>query len=107
MKDKPLLDVEDLAVAIEKQHGGRATFIAVEPIDERHNDQPVWQGHVHVFDLDGHPTVTRAHAWLSPIEGSSKRRFYAVLHLGPIRSARDVVRAAIVAEAKGGTGDNE
>ena len=34
---------------------------------------------VHVFDLAGHPTATRAYAWSSPIEGSTKRRFVAVL----------------------------
>jgi hypothetical protein len=35
-----------------------------------------------------------------PVEGSDKRRFYAVLHLGGIRSPLDAVRAAIVAERK-------
>ena len=87
-----------LRIAIEAQHGGRAVFRSVEPVDERHNGQPVWQGQVHVFDLEDHPKATRAYAWSSPAEGSDRRRFYAVLHLGPIRSARDAVRAAIVAE---------
>jgi hypothetical protein len=53
---------------------------------------------VHVFDLDDHPSATRAYAWSSPIEGSDKRRFFAVLHEGGIRSPEDAVRAAIVAE---------
>jgi hypothetical protein len=37
------------------------------------------------------------------IEGSTKRRFFAVLHMGGIKSAAHAVRAAIVAEhrAKG------
>jgi hypothetical protein len=60
----------------------------------------VWEGTVHVFDLEGHPETTRAHAWSSPIEGSDNRRFYAVLHLGGIRSPLDAVRAGIVAEHK-------
>jgi hypothetical protein len=47
---------------------------------------------VHVFDLEGHPKATRAYAWSSPVEGSDKRRFYAVLHLGGIRSPLDAVR---------------
>jgi hypothetical protein len=33
-----------------------------------------------MFDLAAHPTATRAYAWSSPIEGSTKRRFFAVLH---------------------------
>ena len=36
----------------------------------------------------------------NPIEGSDKRRCYAVLHLGGIRSPLDAVRAAIVAERR-------
>jgi hypothetical protein len=55
---------------------------------------------VHVFDLEGHPKATRAYAWSSPVEGSDKRRFYAVLHLGGIRSPLDAVRAAIVAKRR-------
>jgi hypothetical protein len=56
---------------------------------------------VHVFDLDGHPKATRAYAWSSPIEGSDKRRFFAVLHLGPVTGPVEAVRVAIVAEQRG------
>ena len=60
--------------------------------------QQVWEGVVHVFDVEGHPTATRAYAWSSPVDGINKRRFFAVLHLGVIRSPQDAVRAAIMAE---------
>jgi hypothetical protein len=53
-----------------------------------------------VFDLKGHMTATRAYPWSSPIEGSDKRRFFAVLHEGPVKSPTDAVRAAIVAEER-------
>lgn len=65
---------------------------------ETFNGVTVWEGMVHVFDLEDHPSATKAYAWSSPIEGSTKRRFFAVLHLGGIRSPQDAVRAAIVAE---------
>ena len=90
----------DLKYAVESQHSGTARFREIVPVSETFNGQPVWEGEVHVFDLDGHPKATRAYAWSSPVDGSDRRRFYAVLHLGPIRSARDAVRAAIVAEHK-------
>ncbi len=90
--------ISELAECIETQHGGKAHFREIVPVSETFNGQPVWEGEVHVFDLDGHPKATRAYAWSSPVDGSDRRRFYAVLHLGPIRSARDAVRAAIVAE---------
>ena len=90
--------VPSLKTAIEAQHGGTAQFREVVPVSETFNGQPVWEGEVHVFDLDDHPKATRAYAWSSPVDGSDRRRFYAVLHLGPIRSAQDAVKAAIVAE---------
>ena len=73
---------------------------SAEPVKEVHDGQTVWEGVVHVFDLNDHPSATRAHAWSSPVEGSNKRRFFAVLHLGGIRSPLDAVRAAIVAERR-------
>ena len=88
----------DLKAVIEGQHGGLATLTEVVSVNEMLEGRPVWEGLVHVFDLEDHPSATRAYAWSSPIEGSDKRRFYAVLHLGGIRSPEDAVRAAIVAE---------
>ncbi|MBV9829531.1 MAG: hypothetical protein JO001_28250 [Alphaproteobacteria bacterium] len=65
---------------------------------ETFQGEVVWEGVVHVFDLVEHPTATRAYAWSSPIEGSEKRRFFAVLHIDRINSPIEAVRAAIVAE---------
>jgi len=96
------VDIGELRDAIESQHGGAATLAQSVPVTETHNGQTVWQGVVHVFDLEGHPKATRAYAWSSPIEGSDKRRFFAVLQMGPIKSPADAVRAAIVAEHRGG-----
>src|SRR5687767_4335305 len=94
----PEVGLDQLQAAIEGQHGGRTTFVQSVPVHEVFADRTVWEGAVQVFDLDGHPHATRAYAWSSPVEGSDRRRFYAVLHLGGIRSPADAVRAAIVAE---------
>jgi len=91
-------DLTSLKRAIESQHGGTATMVQSVPIQETYNGQPVWDGVVYVFDLTGHRKATRAYAWSSPIENSTKRRFFAVLHIPPIVSPLDAVRAAIVAE---------
>ena len=76
----------------------RTRFARTVPVRETFHGDPVWEGVVHVFDLDGHPTATRAYAWSSPIDGSEKRRFFAVLQVGAIKTPVDTVRAAIVAE---------
>jgi hypothetical protein len=88
----------ELARAVESMHACNAVLAQSVPVRERHGEATVWEGVVHVFDLSGHPKATRAYAWSSPIEGSDKRRFFAVLHEGPVKSPVDAVRAAIVAE---------
>jgi hypothetical protein len=88
--------------AVESLHHCRATLAQTAPVLETFEGEPVWEGVVHVFDLTGHPTATRAYAWSSPIEGSTKRRFFAVLHQPPVDSPQAAVRAAIVAEHKEG-----
>src|ERR1700736_6616498 len=95
-------DTDQLGEAVENMHGGTATLAQFVPVRETFEGKPVWEGVVHVFDLTGHPTATRAYAWSSPIEGSTKRRFFAVLHTARISSPLEAVRAAIVAEHKEG-----
>ena len=92
----------NLKQAIESQHGGKATFLQSVPVRETHEGATVWEGVVQVFDLTGHPKASRAYAWSSPIEGSTKRRFFAVLHIPPIDSPVAAVRAAIIAEHRAG-----
>ena len=97
------VETQELQRALERMHTCSATLTQSVPVRERHGDVTVWEGVVHVFDLSGHPKATRAYAWSSPIEGSDKRRFFAVLHLPPITSPVEAVRAAIIAEKKHGS----
>lgn len=94
----PEVDIDQLKRAVESQHGGTATPIISVPIKEIFEGKTVWEGVVHVFDLSDNAQSTRAYAWSSPIEGSTKRRYFAVLHWGWVRSPEDAVRAAIIAE---------
>src|SRR6266849_2920708 len=91
---------EDLQQAVEGMHHCSARLAQSVPVKETHAGVTVWDGVVHVFELEGHAKANRAYAWSSPIEGSDKRRFFAVLHLPPITSPVDAVRAAIVAEER-------
>ena len=68
------------------------------PVKETTDGKTIWEGKVHIFALAGNKLARRAYAWSSPIEGSTKRRFFAVLHIPPIDSPANAVRAAIVAE---------
>jgi hypothetical protein len=96
------VDPSELKRAVEAQHGGTATLVQSVPIREEHAGQTVWDGTVHIFDLAGHPKANRAYAWSHAIDGTERRRFFAVLHISPITGPREAVRAAIVAEARAG-----
>jgi hypothetical protein len=97
------VEADQLQKAIEGLHRCSAGLAQSVPVKETHDGATVWEGVVHVFDLTGHPTASRAYAWSSPIEGSDTRRFFAVLHQGPVTSPAAAVRAAIVAELRAGS----
>jgi len=89
-------DKDDLKLAIRRLHNCEASYIEEVPIIEKFGKKTVWQGTVHVFKITGHPQSNTCYAWSSPIEGSTKRRYYSVLEIPPIDSPEKAVRAAIV-----------
>jgi hypothetical protein len=89
---------EELQRVVERLHEARARLRTVTPVVERFRGDTVWEGAVHVFDLDDHPLATVCYAWTSPVGEGDQRRFYAVLGAPPINSAADAVRASIVAD---------
>lgn len=90
-----------LKEAIKNMHGCASTHVESVSVHETFNGQTVWQGEVQVYELTGHPKAKRAYAWSHATTGT-KRRFYAVLELGPVKDAVTAVRAAIAADAKRG-----
>ncbi len=91
-------NIEQLKKIVEQTHQCTAEFVETIPVLEIFQNKTVWEGLVYLFDIKGHPSANRCYAWSSPIEGTSKRRFFAVLHSPPINSPQDAVRAAIVQE---------
>lgn len=85
---------------VEGQHGAKAVLVTKLPVREVCDGATVWEGTVHLFDLTGHPDATRVYAGSRPVGRSDRRRFFAVLHLGGVRSPRDAVRAALAAERR-------
>ena len=98
----PVENLAELVQVVETEHDCAATFVQSVPVREAFDGQIVWEGIVHIFEITDHPEATRCYAWSSPVESSSKQRFYAVLEVLPVQSAQDAVRAAIVAEHRRG-----
>ena len=91
---------EDLKRAVEGLHHCQASFLEDVAVVEMFGEEIVWGGVVSVFLIKGNPQAGRCYAWSSPIEGSTKRRYYAVLHIPPVDSPEKAVRAAIVKDFK-------
>jgi hypothetical protein len=93
--------VEELQDVIKKLHNVEARHIESVPVKETHKGQTVWEGVVEVFELIGHPKASKIYAWTHEKwegEASGGSRTITVLHIHPIQSARDAVRAVIVQE---------
>jgi len=86
MKKPTQPNIEDLKQAAEKLHNCRASHIEDVIASEKFGQDTVWGGVVSVFEIKGHDKADKCYAWSSPIEGSKKRRFYAVLNIRPVDS---------------------
>jgi hypothetical protein len=96
------IEADQLRNTVQETYGGSAELAESVRVRENFPGKVVWDGVVHVFDLVGHPTATRAYAWSSPIAGSDKRQSFAALHTTQINSPQGAVRASIVSEARAG-----
>ena len=94
--------IDGLIEAIQNLHDCKATYSENVKIKEVSEGQAVWEGTVHVFEVD-RPDTDICYAWSSPIKGSDKRKFYAVLKIPPIDSPEKAVRASIVSDFKQGS----
>jgi hypothetical protein len=92
-------NIARLKDTIRRLHGCDATHVESVPVTETFHGQTVWEGHVEVFCLIGHPKAQRCYAWTHS-EGQAGERSVAVLEMPPVDSPQSAVRAAIVAESK-------
>lgn len=91
-------NIEALQQAVEGLHHCKAKYREKTHVKETFEGALVWEGDVYLFDLEGYSAAKLAYAWSSPVKGSKKRKFYAVLHADPVKSAQDAVRASIASD---------
>jgi hypothetical protein len=91
--------VSGLLKAIRRMHGCEAIWVESVPVRETFEDSVVFEDEVQVFVLIDCPKAARCYAW-SRDTGSLKRRFYVALHLAPVLTAADAVRASIVVDSE-------
>ena len=78
-----------------------AVFVESVQVREEWQGRVEWEGSVHVFDLDGRPSATRAYAWSHLTDDrSEKRRFVVGLPQGKVDAPINAVRASIGQETR-------
>ena len=87
---------KELKETVEGLHSCKAIFSHIEHVHETFQGQTVWEDDVHVFNLKGHKEASVCYAWSEPVQNSDRHRFYAVLHIVPVKSAQDAVRASLL-----------
>jgi len=93
-----VLELQDV---IRRLHGVDSEHIETVAVKETFQGQTIWDGLVEVFELKGHETAHRVYAWAHDTDDPEHpRRHVTVLHLHPIKSAQDAVKAAIVQESR-------
>lgn len=91
--------IQALQGAIQDLHGLRATHLESVPVTETFKGKTVWDGTVEVFSVS-HPKAKKVYAWSHQEgEGDKHTRYYAILGLPPVDSARKAVQAAIASGA--------
>jgi len=91
---------ESLRQAVEGLHGCKAAFKEVVHVTEEFEGETIWDGEIYLFNLKDHPSAKICYTWSSPIPNSDKRRYFAILHAGAVKSASDAVKASIVEDYK-------
>ena len=88
-------DFDELKRTVEELHACEAAYLTSQHVRETFDGTTLWDGAVSIFALTGHLAATTCYAWSDHEPRSGNRGFYAVLHLAPIESARDAVRASL------------
>jgi hypothetical protein len=89
------VSAEELRQAVEHLHKCHAKLRDVVPVHEEFRGEVVWDGVVHVFDVDGPGACDTCYAWSSPTDQPPKRRFYAILASALVTCPLEAVRIAI------------
>jgi hypothetical protein len=91
--------ISELQNVIHHLHGVESKHVESVAVKETFQGKTVWEGVVEIFELHGHPKAPKVYAWAHDTDDPKKpKRHVTVLHAGPVTSAVEAVRAAIIQE---------
>ena len=83
-------------MVISTLHGCGSTHVESKPVHEVFRGKTVWQGHVEVFDLIGHPKAKRLYGWTY----GQPEEFITILELPPVTDAQSAVKVGVSYQIK-------
>ena len=96
--------IESIQTVIQKLHGCASTWVEAVPVHEVFRGQTVWKGDVEVFNIAAHPKAKRCYAWAErKNQNDPGAKFFTVLEIPPVISAKTAVQAGIVGDSKSKT----
>jgi len=98
---------EYLKQAPERMHYCQAPFLEDVLVVQKFGAKIIWQGVGGFFLIKIYLQADKCYAWSSSIKGSTKRRYYAVLHIPPIDSTQKAVRTSIIYYHNKGSGKSK
>jgi hypothetical protein len=92
--DPPVTE-DECRIAINQTHGLEAgKLVDVLAVEIRRAGGVPWHGHVHVFEVRGHPTARRCFVW-PQAEDDTTTVIHVVLEKAPIATPAQAVRSRL------------
>ena len=93
-------DESELRSAVEWSWSCAASLIQTVPVVAPLDGERIWSVVVHIYELAGCSKADRAYAWSSSVQNSPEIRIFSSLHIGPLNSPMNAVRAAVADELR-------
>jgi hypothetical protein len=87
---------DQLTRAVQARYGCGATHIQAVSVTQIFDGRSVWGGMVHIFRLSGNLISDIAYVWSEAGGKNEGEEIVSFLHIPPIASPRDAIKAAIV-----------
>ena len=92
--------IEELQDMIRHRYGVESVHLESVPVKETPEGKTIWEGNVEVFELENYPKAPKAYVWSYATFDPKRPLHVSVLHVPPISSPVQAVRAAIMEESR-------
>jgi hypothetical protein len=92
--------IEELQDMIRHRYGVESVHLESIPVKETSEGKTIWEGNVEVFELKNYPKAPKVYAWSYATFDPKRPLHVTVLHIPPITSPMQAVRAAIMEESR-------